>query len=324
MVLIISSEDDLSTNDVIDWLIYLKIPFLRISHLDKIYYTNVKINLNQFSVDLFINNVEYNLTDFTFFWYRRSFLNMHILPYDNKSKLGKEIKRHLESEAQEINRIVKSYIQNNSLNKHNDIFLNKLESLIKAKELKINIPDTLVTNNKKDLLEFIKNKNGVITKNISQGIFINYKDKVLGNSTTIVDKTIIKNIPNTFHFMMFQENIEKLFEIRSFYIYGKFYSSAIFSQSNEKTKIDFRNYDFEKTNRTPIFELPLDIKSKLKKLMNILNLNSGSIDIIVSNKNEYIFLEVNPIGQFSQVSIPCNYYIEKIIANKIKDKHAKR
>ncbi len=36
MVLIISSEDDQSTNDVIDCLIYFKIKYVRISHLDLI------------------------------------------------------------------------------------------------------------------------------------------------------------------------------------------------------------------------------------------------------------------------------------------------
>jgi D-alanine-D-alanine ligase-like ATP-grasp enzyme len=56
------------------------------------------------------------------------------------------------------------------------------------------------------------------------------------------------------------------------------------------------------------------IKIKLKKLMKELQLVSGSFDIIVTKTGEYIFLEVNPIGQFSQVSIPCNYYLEKRIA----------
>ena len=48
--------------------------------------------------------------------------------------------------------------------------------------------------------------------------------------------------------------------------------------------------------------------------MKELKLASGSFDIIVTKSNEYVFLEVNPIGQFSQVSIPCNYFIEKRLA----------
>ena len=47
--------------------------------------------------------------------------------------------------------------------------------------------------------------------------------------------------------------------------------------------------------------------------MKYVNLNTGSIDMIVTKENEYIFLEVNPVGQFGMVSQPCNYYLEKKI-----------
>jgi D-alanine-D-alanine ligase-like ATP-grasp enzyme len=48
--------------------------------------------------------------------------------------------------------------------------------------------------------------------------------------------------------------------------------------------------------------------------MDNFNLNTGSIDIIKDNNGEYIFLEVNPVGQFGMTSIPCNFYLEKKIA----------
>jgi D-alanine-D-alanine ligase-like ATP-grasp enzyme len=89
---------------------------------------------------------------------------------------------------------------------------------------------------------------------------------------------------------------------------------AIFSQANEKTRIDFRHYDREKPNRTVPYILPEAIEDKLLQFMNELKLASGSIDMLVDQQYNYYFLEVNPIGQFSQVSLPCNYYLEKKIA----------
>lgn len=47
--------------------------------------------------------------------------------------------------------------------------------------------------------------------------------------------------------------------------------------------------------------------------MTALDLNSGSIDFIKSGNN-YYFLEVNPIGQFGNVSTDCNYSLERKIA----------
>ena len=48
-----------------------------------------------------------------------------------------------------------------------------------------------------------------------------------------------------------------------------------------------------------------------------MGLKSGSIDMIYSTDNIYYFLEVNPVGQFYQVSFPANYYLEKEIAKTL-------
>jgi D-alanine-D-alanine ligase-like ATP-grasp enzyme len=90
---------------------------------------------------------------------------------------------------------------------------------------------------------------------------------------------------------------------------------AMFSQKDEKTKIDFRHYDSTNPTRYVPFKLPEELEKKLDKLMRQVNLNTGSIDMILTEKNEYIFLEVNPIGQYGMTSVPCNYYLNKIIAN---------
>jgi glutathione synthase/RimK-type ligase-like ATP-grasp enzyme len=55
--------------------------------------------------------------------------------------------------------------------------------------------------------------------------------------------------------------------------------------------------------------------------MSILKLNTGSVDLIFSEEdNKYYFLEVNPMGQFGMVSKPCNYYLEKEMAQYLTKK----
>ena len=53
--------------------------------------------------------------------------------------------------------------------------------------------------------------------------------------------------------------------------------------------------------------------------MDNLKLNSGSIDLVYTKDEDYYFLEVNPVGQFAMVSEPCNYYLEKIVAQKLSE-----
>jgi hypothetical protein len=48
--------------------------------------------------------------------------------------------------------------------------------------------------------------------------------------------------------------------------------------------------------------------------MHVNGLTSGSLDVVLTTQYEYVFLEVNPIGQFEQVSVPCNYNLFKTIA----------
>ena len=317
MILIISSIDDQSTNDVIDWLRFYKISFLRIAQTDLLRYQNLQVNNDLFDVSFSIGERSYQLSDFSAVWYRRGHIGMAFEGLIEKTALAQQVNNHLFTEAREIHKLARKTMWEQSLNKEEDIYLNKLELLKLAVATGIRIPDTLITGNKTEVMAFAAKHQGIITKNFSPGIFIKDKDRMLGNSTQLVEQAMIDDLPDHFYYTLFQERIDKLFELRIFFIAGAFYASAIFSQNNEQTKLDFRNYDHRKPNRTPPFQLPADIAAKLNLLMEKAGINCGSIDMMVSDKNEYIFLEVNPIGQFAQVSIPCNYKIEKKVAEHL-------
>ena len=95
---------------------------------------------------------------------------------------------------------------------------------------------------------------------------------------------------------------------------------AIFSQNDKQTKVDFRNYNDNKPNRYVPYVLPKNIELKITQLMQKLDLNTGSVDLIKNHDGNYVFLEINPVGQFGMVSEPCNYYLEKIIAEYLINK----
>jgi D-alanine-D-alanine ligase-like ATP-grasp enzyme len=48
--------------------------------------------------------------------------------------------------------------------------------------------------------------------------------------------------------------------------------------------------------------------------MEELPLTTGSLDFIRTPGGRHVFLEVNPAGQFAMVSLPCNYRLEKRVA----------
>jgi ATP-GRASP peptide maturase of grasp-with-spasm system len=318
MILIISSENDISTGHVIDWLKFKKINFIRVSEKDFLDVIEMEIH-NSDNCIFRIKNHVFNLSEIISIWYRRDYLTIKktIITPPLEFDFDEKLNYQLNDEKNELFNYFLKLIKKKSLNHQFENSLSKLDVLDTCKLYDINIPPSLVTTNKLSLIKFIEKEEKVITKNFSQGIFLSSENVSTSHITLEVTAKMINGLSHNFHPMLFQKLIEKAFELRIFYLDGEFYASAIFSQNDEKTKLDFRNYNMEKPNRTPPFDLPTEIKIKLKKLMSHFNLISGSIDMIISEAGEFVFLEVNPIGQFSQVSHPCNYNLESLMAKHL-------
>ncbi len=311
-----SESDDPSTDDVLSWVYYVKKNAVVDTLFDAYPVNSIRLEMsNKENLQATINDI--NLDNETNYWYRRG----QLVSYFDTVRNGNTYQKKMYEETiLPIQEYLNGSIYKNQLNRFQDNFTNKLDMLHLAMSLHINIPDVLVTDNSDDLATFLSSHKKVITKPIKNP-FIDYSTKIYNVKFLTHTKLItIDDIPKeAFSFMpsFFQKYIEKKYEIRSFYMDGVFKSMAIFSQQNEKTKTDYRNYDRQRPNRCIPYTLPKSLESKLHQLMIKLQLNSGSFDIICTPENEYYFLEVNPIGQFQWVSKNCNYYIERMIAEKI-------
>ena len=196
--------------------------------------------------------------------------------------------------------------------------INKLKVLHAAQSVGLKTPDTYIVNSKSELTSILSEHESFISKSIFECCPIRdeHNQYEITNKTSMIESHLIETLPSNFFYTLIQNEVKKSFEIRAFYIHGCVYAAAMLTQNNIKTSVDYRNYEDEKPTRTIPYDLPQDIIEKLTKLMHSINLNTGSFDLIYYN-DEYIFLEVNPVGQFGMVSYPCNSYLEKIIAEKI-------
>ena len=312
MILILSVSTDKSTWDVVEWIETMNTEYVVITEKSQV--SIVQISPAK-SVIIRVDGVEINFNDIRGYWYRRGDFELStaisVLP---------EIEEFREFVKRE-NLIVKQYLHRKLLNVNYRVgskltaSMNKLDVLYQAVKVGLNVPDTLVTNQKNKVTAFCDLKKSVVTKAISE-MFISRTEAYNALSyTSLLHDDFVRSLPETISLSLVQEEIDKWFEVRTFYLKGEFYSMAIFSQENEKTKMDFRNYDNTKPNRTVPFKLPADVKVKLKDLLNRLFLDTGSIDIVVDRSSVYYFLEVNPIGQFGMTSRPCNYHLEREIYN---------
>ncbi len=294
MIYIVSESFDISTNKVLEWIHFFKKDFRRINtdtnHLD------VSINIDE--NNSFLENT---------FWIRRGYF-----PFVSNELKGSIYQKHLKSEYFKIHYFLEKFGKKVIGSYGKEANNNKLINFIEAKKVGLLTPHSILTNSKKELLNFTKPNKRYIVKPIESNFtYSNEEFYINGHEISILDLEIV---PENFGLTYFQEYIEKQFEIRVFFIEDEYFPMAIFSQNDEKTKIDFRNYNTEKPNRCVPFILPSNILEKLKHFTRNNNYSTGSFDLIYSTDHEYVFLEINPMGQFDWLSVHCNYNIEKRIA----------
>ena len=302
-ILISSSCVDASTDHVIDWIYSLNDEAKIIRINDDMDYT-LSFECNDIALS-YGDNEKVLLSQIDSFWYRRGRIKYNL----NKNTSFPDLR-------EEENRVLEEYIhyklkQKRTINDYFNTNINKLIVLEEAKKAGLLIPETFLLETKQDVSTILAS-HGLITKNYLAAAGFDFDDCSGVIFTIEVNEDEIEQ--DTFSPSLFQYNIEKKIEIRTFYFRGKIWSMAIFSQLNEETKTDFRIYNNNNPNKNIPFQLPSEIEDKVTKLMGSLNLDCGSIDFIVTKDNDYIFLEINPVGQFGMVSIPCNYNAEKEIA----------
>lgn len=324
VVLILSEEKDHSTHKVMDWLVSMNENVVRINNEDEVHFYDYVFDDTKIDFRIRVRQeIDLAYSQIKSYWYRRGNFHFPIkkLAYEEVS-FSKPLEDFLNFENQKINQLLhRLLIDKPSIGSifHNST--NKLYNLLRARDVGLKTPATIITSKKKELIEFFTRHHGaIISKAIGEGIseVMTKENASLEGYASTMEWSHLQELPKRFFPTLFQERLEKKWEIRTFYLDGEYYSSAIFSQSDPQTKVDFRRYNTQKENRTPPFKLPTAVNEKLKKFMLATNMNSGVVDMVYTSNGEFYFLEVNPVGQFDQISVPCNYYLEEIIAKKLQ------
>ena len=307
MILILSENKDLSTTQVIEWLNFFKKKWIRINAEEKIQIECIGDDY------LFVtDDCTFKLSAISSFWYRRGFFNIK-LDLTQIIEFDQQIKRESSVLLQYI---YYKLFQIKHIDSIKNVSVNKLIINSQAEELGLLTPKSYIFSSKNELEEVLNNSDEqYITKSIADGSFLTFKDHLVYNYTSKINVDDIST--GKFAPSLVQVLVKKKYELRIFYLLGKCYTMAIFSQKDNQTAIDFRNYNTDKPNRNIPYILPKEIETKICQLMQKLAFDSGSIDMIVTPDNKFLFLELNPVGQFSMTSYPCNYNVEKIIANAL-------
>lgn len=302
MILIITHKEDFTADFVIEKLNEQNIKYFRLNCED----------LNQYNY-LFnsSNNFNFSINGFSEFksvWFRRT-----KLPEIETKDQGQKL--YLLADYESLFDNLFNLINSDKWLSHPTYIYkaeNKLYQLQKAKKIGFDIPNTMVTNNHSQLSEFaLNNSNEIIIKPIRQGR-IQLSDGVKTIFTNKVTSEVLENLTEyDLTPCIVQNNISKEYELRITVVADKVFSARINSQENKNTQTDWRK------EKNPFFEydLPKNVENKCIQLLKELNISFGAIDLIKDKNGNYIFLEINPNGQWAWIEMETGLKISQAIIN---------
>ncbi|MEK7092065.1 MAG: hypothetical protein AAB907_00410 [Patescibacteria group bacterium] len=173
---------------------------------------------------------------------------------------------------------------------------NKIHQLILASDVGFELPETLISSDPNKIREFWEHcQNDMVAKILSVSPIEDHI--VFTNRITELHMEKIDSI--RYSPSIFQRCIAKKYELRITVVGNNAFVVRIESQKGETTKTDWRksNQTGEKIGMEES-ELPVSVKNKCLNFVSRLGLRFGCIDMIVTPDDRYVFLEINPNGQW--------------------------
>lgn len=176
----------------------------------------------------------------------------------------------------------------------------KPHQLLIAAELGFTVPATIITNDPASASDFL----GAHAKRVYKPMYFrqidrSHEEKIGLLFTTLLSDEDLKQVEDVeLSPTMFQSYVEKLTELRVTVVGQQVFAIEIDSQRHEAAKHDWRLADVRELSHTRTV-LPPEVEQRCIQLVKLYGLNYGAIDLIRQPDNEYVFLELNPNGQWA-------------------------
>jgi len=258
-----------------------------------------------------IDGADYDIEDFSAIWYMKPHLPIKLMQFEPA-----EYRQFIQNQFRVMRTSLWSVFQHKkwiddpwAIEKAE----NKIYQLTMARKARLAFPDTLVTSDPVRVKAFYKKYgSNIIIKLLGASP---RENKVL--YTNVVTDEHLDNLDTVkMSPSIFQARIPKAYELRISIVGEEIFPVKINSQGDDLTSLDWRRKpklnDFDvKMEQT---SLPKNIEESLKRFMKILGLRFGCIDMIVTPSGDYVFLEINPNGQWYFVQLHTEAEISKALA----------
>jgi hypothetical protein len=318
MILLISSPSDPNIRNVIKVLDESDMPWLRLNGTDL---------LQKLNFDISISNICETST-----MLRRRLESENLFPMDKITAvwsrgigsisvdpaLAPEVQNFVASEIKTVVEALEFLIpQARWMNPIWSDFIaqNPIKQLLAAKQAGLTIPETLITQSAVAAKKFVANhKNKVIIKMLSNinPASLGFQKFFLTNRWNDISEKYLDNIQ--YCPTLLQAEIDRLTEIRVTVVGKHFFAAAIAPDSIQSIGVDVREGDLTTLPHAE-YKLPLHIQRRIKQMMKLLSLQFCSMDLMKTHNGEYVFLDLNPCGQYGWTETLTGMPINRTIAN---------
>ena len=196
---------------------------------------------------------------------------------------------------------------------------NKQRQLRLAVRAGLRVPRTLVTNDPAAARKFFSETDGQTVAKLLRPIAVSMDAVQPFVYTNRVREEDLNGAEGLRHSpMVFQELIPKACELRVAYVAGETFAGALDASGTSRGHTDWRRVAPEEC-RWQKAQLPTEVVSGLQVLMSELGLVFGAIDLICTPSGEYVFLEVNPGGEWGMLERDLGLRISEAIAAALLD-----
>ena len=165
-----------------------------------------------------------------------------------------------------------------------------------AAQLGFTIPRTIMTNDPADARGLAQGRR-LVAKAVSSG----YIAGSTGNQAIFTSALAPADLDDLDGLVLapvtFQEKVEKSSDIRVTVVGDEVFAAEILSQGRESSRVDWRATDDPNLEHRP-HELPPALAHHCRHLVSYLGLSYGAIDFGLKPDGTYVFLEINPNGEW--------------------------
>ena len=321
MLLIITGSEDVTADLVEDRLHSRSTHHLRLNTDTYPTATELRIEVASFETGGFLraSGVEVSLADIDTVWYRKP-----QPPLVDSTVAHPQARQFAEEESKAALSGVYSALDSafwvsppGRIRAAND----KIRQLITARQLGFEIPNTLVTTCPDAAREFIqKCGTGAVVKPLRSGC-IEYPDgnvELIYTNPVCVDDDHIGNA--IYAPCLFQEYVPKRIELRVTIIGTQLFSVALDSQSSDIARHDWRRQNGAGVKYS-LFSLPDDVAERCFRFMEHFALRFSAFDFVLTPDGRYVFLEINPNGQWAWLDLELSNGMIDYMADYLSGDH---